>query len=186
MACKVWAQRHPGVPRPVGPQQYKCEQCGGTFTRDKLHSGKRPRFCGDQCWERYRHLNRGDGYWRDRDVIAVRRAALNWNRRNRDRARAARLARWPRELERSKEYHKRRRAQKFAVVVEKFTSLEIYERDGWICQICGVSVDPALKSPDGASASLDHIVPLAKGGAHTRANTQLAHLTCNVRKSDRI
>lgn len=119
-------------------------------------------------------------------MFAVRRASINWNRRNRDRARAARLARWDRELEYSKEYHKRRRAQKLAAIVEKFTSIEIYERDGWFCQICGIPVDPALKSPDGASASLDHIVPLSKGGAHTRANTQLAHLTCNVRKSDRI
>jgi 5-methylcytosine-specific restriction endonuclease McrA len=41
-----------------------------------------------------------------------------------------------------------------------------------------------LAWPHPASASLDHRIPLSKGGSHTAENTQLAHLACNVRKSD--
>lgn len=33
------------------------------------------------------------------------------------------------------------------------------------------------------SASLDHVVPLSKGGDHTRSNSVVAHLICNIRKS---
>ncbi|MEV6398476.1 HNH endonuclease [Streptomyces sp. NPDC051907] len=36
------------------------------------------------------------------------------------------------------------------------------------------------------SASLDHIIPLARQGDHTRINVQLAHLLCNLRKSDKL
>ena len=36
------------------------------------------------------------------------------------------------------------------------------------------------------SATLDHVIPLAKGGAHARANVRCAHLICNLRKGDRI
>lgn len=35
------------------------------------------------------------------------------------------------------------------------------------------------------SASLDHVVPLSLGGAHTPENTQASHLICNGRKGNR-
>jgi 5-methylcytosine-specific restriction endonuclease McrA len=38
------------------------------------------------------------------------------------------------------------------------------------------------KAPDPMSPSLDHILPLSKGGTHEPRNVQLAHLGCNVRK----
>lgn len=67
--------------------------------------------------------------------------------------------------------------------IERFDPLEIYGRDGWLCGICGEAVDPAALHPDPLSASLDHVVPLSKGGDHTRENSVLAHLICNIRKS---
>lgn len=67
---------------------------------------------------------------------------------------------------------------------EKVSPQEIFQRDGWICQICGKKVNPKLKSPDPISASLDHIIPLSKGGTHERKNLQLAHLICNIKKNN--
>src|SRR6185437_11193092 len=80
----------------------------------------------------------------------------------------------------------RRRAAKYAGHVERFSSQEIYERDGWVCGICDQPVDRSRRYPDRDSASLDHIVPLSRGGSHTRRNVQLAHLRCNLDKSDRV
>ncbi|MBM9506717.1 HNH endonuclease [Actinacidiphila acididurans] len=71
-------------------------------------------------------------------------------------------------------------------VVERFSTKEIFERDGWTCQICRDPVEPAAQWPNPWSASLDHIVPLSKHGHHTRANVQLTHLLCNLRKAARI
>ena len=63
---------------------------------------------------------------------------------------------------------------------ERFKVRDIYDRDRWVCGICNGKVDKRLKYPHPMSASLDHILPIAEGGAHTKANVQLAHLSCNV------
>lgn len=80
----------------------------------------------------------------------------------------------------------RRRAIKLGATVENFKSVEVFERDGWICGLCGESVDRSLSWPHPQSASLDHVLPLSRGGPHSKANSQLAHLSCNVIKGARI
>lgn len=61
----------------------------------------------------------------------------------------------------------------------------IFERDRWCCQLCLRAVDPEIMWPDPWSASLDHILPISRGGEHTPSNVQLAHLRCNISKRDR-
>jgi 5-methylcytosine-specific restriction endonuclease McrA len=48
-------------------------------------------------------------------------------------------------------------------------------RDGWRCGICGGKVTRA-------TWSMDHVVPLARGGSHTYLNVVLAHIRCNSRR----
>ncbi|MFC7550391.1 HNH endonuclease [Plantactinospora sp. GCM10030261] len=69
---------------------------------------------------------------------------------------------------------------------EKFTDIEIYERDGWTCGICKRPVDRTLVFPHPMSVSLDHVTPLARGGKHRRDNAQCAHWLCNSRKTYRL
>ena len=92
----------------------------------------------------------------------------------------------PKDPARQQEAWQRRRARKQALPVEKFRHIDVYERDGWICQLCTEPVDPELRYPDRMSASLDHVTPLSRGGHHTWENVQLAHLICNTRKCARI
>jgi len=81
----------------------------------------------------------------------------------------------------------RRRALKAGVSIgEPFTNTAIFDRAGWVCGLCGLPVDRDLAWPNPASASLDHAIPLAKGGAHSMANVQLAHLKCNLSKGSRL
>lgn len=68
---------------------------------------------------------------------------------------------------------------------QRIKSIEIYERDAWLCGICGGPVDASRKQPDPLSASIDHIVPIIRGGEHSRLNVQCAHLGCNSRKGAR-
>lgn len=79
----------------------------------------------------------------------------------------------------------RRRARLLGADSEDVERLVVFERDGWVCQLCGDPIDKTLRHPDPLSPSLDHRVPLVKGGAHSYANTQAAHLTCNLRKGAR-
>ena len=63
---------------------------------------------------------------------------------------------------------------------------EIYERDGWVCQLCDDPVDPSLDSSDMWAATLDHIVPrsLQLVPDDSPSNLQLAHRWCNSVKGD--
>lgn len=77
-----------------------------------------------------------------------------------------------------------RQARVRGATVEPFNYVEIFERDGWICALCGGPVDRLVKYPHPMSVSLDHIIPVARGGEHSRRNSQTAHLVCNSRKND--
>lgn len=60
----------------------------------------------------------------------------------------------------------------------------VFERDGWICQLCFEPVDPTLTWPHRMMATIDHIIPVVNGGAHVQSNVRLAHLSCNTRRRD--
>lgn len=54
-----------------------------------------------------------------------------------------------------------------------------------ICAICGRPVDKSLKYPDPNCATVDHIIPVSRGGHPSDiSNLQLAHLKCNLLKSN--
>ena len=56
-----------------------------------------------------------------------------------------------------------------------------------ICGICGKPVDFSLKYPHPLSPTVDHIIPVSKGGHPTDINNlQLAHRCCNREKSDKL
>lgn len=81
---------------------------------------------------------------------------------------------------------RRRMRIELADQAEPIVPADVHARDGWTCRLCGGPIDPEVAWPDPMSASVDHIVPLAAGGAHTMANVQSAHLGCNSRKRDRV
>lgn len=67
--------------------------------------------------------------------------------------------------------------------------LAIYERDGWVCQLCQESVDPDLMTTDPMNdwaPSLDHIEPQSWAliPDHSPANLRLAHRWCNAVRGD--
>ena len=56
-----------------------------------------------------------------------------------------------------------------------------------VCAICGKPVDFSLKYPHPLSPTIDHIIPIAKGGHPSDIdNLQLAHRCCNRQKSDKL
>lgn len=62
--------------------------------------------------------------------------------------------------------------------------LAIYERDGWVCQLCDGPVDP--DATDEWRPTLDHIVPQSHQLVpdHSDGNLRLAHLWCNSVRGD--
>jgi len=71
-----------------------------------------------------------------------------------------------------------RRRLRIGTPAETITIQEIGERDSWRCHLCRRRVSRR-------TASLDHLIPIAAGGPHTRTNVALAHRRCNTRRGAR-
>lgn len=114
---------------------------------------------------------------RDYALNKARRLEMNkaWRQRNTERVMAHSLM-----------GKHRRRSRLADVVVEHVDRLKVFERDGWVCGICQEPIDRASKAPHPLSPSVDHIIPIAKGGNHTYENCQTAHLACNISKGARM
>ena len=81
----------------------------------------------------------------------------------------------------------RRRARKAAApLIDDIDIVTLYQRDKGICSLCQGKVSLTPQWPDPWSASVEHIIPLAKGGPHAWFNVALAHLRCNMQKHDGI
>jgi len=89
-------------------------------------------------------------------------------------------------LEKLKAITIRRRALIKGAFVERIKLVEVYKYRGWICGICGKKINKNLKYPNVRRVSLDHIIPISKGGTHTFNNVQPAHLNCNISKNNKI
>lgn len=64
--------------------------------------------------------------------------------------------------------------------------LEVFERDEWVCGLCYKLIESWRRGDDWMRATLDHIIPLSKGGLHVYDNVQAAHWLCNQKKGDSL
>ena len=160
---------------------HTCLECGGNWTS----THRRSKFCSSRCLNRHTDRNnplRCSEPGCDRGVRATGLCAMHWRRKARAEGREAN----PEWTESRKANYHKRRAQKLGTQVEDLRPIDIYERDIWLCGLCMTPVDPDCAWPDPMSPSLDHIQPLSLGGTHTYENVQLAHLSCNVSKGNRV
>ena len=77
---------------------------------------------------------------------------------------------------------------------DTITLKKLYKKYNGVCQICGkkcdyedyVITEKGVHIAGNMYPSIDHMIPLAKGGTHTDNNVQLAHRICNSIKSSNI
>lgn len=82
-------------------------------------------------------------------------------------------------------YQKRKRAKDFGVEIEYgIKPIDIFKRDGNICYLCGIKCVRSKEFKPN-KATLDHVIPLSKGGGHTWANLRCCCAKCNLRKSNK-
>ncbi len=82
------------------------------------------------------------------------------------------------------------RARRYGCEYDSSITLkELIKRDGLRCALCGEMCDPNDHSwteyHGSMSPTIDHIIPMSKGGSHTWNNVQVAHAICNSRKGDK-
>lgn len=170
--CRRQAERNAAVRRPPIGQRPRCIICGGPVI-SRLPQAV---VCSQTCKVRRDSAKRV----RTAEQLERKREA---QRRYRE-AHPEKFNVWT--DARRAAYHRRRARKKAGDAGERIVHREVFKRDGWVCGICGRRVNPDLVFPHPKSSSLDHIVPLSKGGTHTMANVQLAHLACNTAKRDNV
>lgn len=69
---------------------------------------------------------------------------------------------------------------------DQIDHLTLFNLHNWICNICGDKIDSRKRFPDLMAATVEHVVPLCKGGTHTWENTRPAHAKCNFEKGDAL
>lgn len=77
----------------------------------------------------------------------------------------------------------RTRARHYGCHYEPVNRLAVYKRDKYRCYVCGCRVrESKTRAKD--MATLDHIIPLSRGGPHTYDNVKTCCSACNSSKSD--
>jgi len=63
---------------------------------------------------------------------------------------------------------------------------KILETYGFICYLCNDPIDMKLPRTSKRGATVDHIIPLSRGGSDELDNLRLTHWSCNMKKSDKL
>ncbi len=197
------ARRAAGLSEQRGTVSRQCERCGtGYTTRRHVNAS---RYCSDYCrrggpsprWRRAQDKltaaatgSRGyrviiSGYCLTCGNAYTQRATSHSNVRSSQRccstschlthigkvARATRL--------RGKS---RRRARQHGAFVADVDHLKVFEADGWKCHLCGKTIRQDLPPHHRMGPTIDHIVPISRGGTHEPSNVRAAHRKCNSSK----
>lgn len=140
-----------------------CNGCGVLFSpMPYTVSGRgvtqpRPRYCSDACEESAKRIKRRAN--RKAYRKEARALGLDAARNHRKRARLA------------------------GVAYEAVLPRKVFERDGWRCQMCGISTPSKHRGTCKPNApELDHVIPIALGGSHTYDNVQCSCRRCNGMK----
>lgn len=92
-----------------------------------------------------------------------------------------------------KTFKRRKRLEENGSAEWDISIYKLVKRDK-VCKLCGLPIDykDYKLTPEkyfiagGNYPSIDHIMPVSKGGTHTWNNVQLAHCRCNTMKNDNV
>lgn len=129
--------------------------------------------------------------WHEANKEKANARSKQWHHDNKERVRAYQHEyRTTRDKEaariRNVRYNNDRRSRLREAFVESVDPQAVYARDNWICHICSQQVDSTLRHPNLMRASLDHVVPISKGGKHSYENCACSHVLCNSTKGNKV
>lgn len=94
-------------------------------------------------------------------------------------------------LDKCREYDRRRRVNKLKNGYEKYTEVQVLSKYGSNCYICKNPINLEARRATGSSGwelslHIDHVIPISKGGEDTIDNVRPSHALCNLKKSNII
>jgi len=185
-----------------------CEWCGKSYEVKPKYASQ-SRFCSDECRHRSKGHKPMEEYLKELEQQKEETARIKEaERKARIKTKACTECGetfktiQPNQLTCSKEcsrlrknrlkrHYKEERYNETNLIDKDITVKVLYKRDKGICYICGGKCDfkdhTQINGHFTAGPnypSIDHIIPIARGGMHTWDNVKLAHHYCNSMKSD--
>lgn len=177
-----------GTPPADPPTVKVCEQCSQSYEAGR--NGNYRRFCSEKCGHKWRYENGANVYicsqchqqytakGKSRNKFCSRECSQNYLKENGNINLKSRETFGKNHLT---------RAKKYGVAWERIRTIDILERDGWRCYICGVSTPKELRGTfEDNAPELDHVVPMVVGGDHVKSNVACCCRKCNNYKSGRL
>lgn len=166
---------------------YKCKYCEKIFTLER----KGKRFCSDYCRYRLDYEQRRKRL--ELFNIKCKECGKWFSSTNKIRIYCSTKC-GKRYGYRKKEMQRRQRIKQNGDVDWSISIERLIKRDDSICYLCGdrVNIGDYSTLNDGtiitgeSYPSIDHVVPVSKGGTHTWGNVKLAHRFCNSIKGNEI
>lgn len=189
-----------------GRYKLKCKKCGNEIERAKT-SIRQSKCCCEKCKdikkqeeEREKLRSFFVGEYRKcnccgKDFFAYYKTSIYCSESCKRKAKKMRRKeRDPQYKQNQKRFKREKgyiaRAKKYGCEYEYgITIKSVFKRDNGICKICGKPCDMSDRTYGDYGPnypSVDHIIPLSRGGSHTWNNVQLAHMICNSYKRDLI
>jgi 5-methylcytosine-specific restriction endonuclease McrA len=78
------------------------------------------------------------------------------------------------------------KTRKIAYRENHIDPLQLFECYEWTCHLCHKPIDKDIRLPNKQAATIDHIIPLSRGGEHILENVRPAHASCNYNKADKL
>jgi hypothetical protein len=154
---------------------------------NKEQIGKRQRKYDVENREKVRARQRK---YQKEHAVAIKKTKREYNKNNKERVSKLKKQ-WiinnPEKFKiSSRKGAQKHRALKRKATIEEFSHIEVFERDNYICQLCGCKTSLRYKSQyHPKRTELDHIIPLSIGGEHSKRNTQCLCHQCNIEKGNR-
>ena len=172
--------------RPIKEEPKKikrfCQNCGVEL------SGIKRKFCSVECARSVRSdaiqrellKSRGLECWPTRrcDECDEEFVARPYGARDRRFCRRECGRRWT-----LREKTRQRRAITKTLAVVDFSADDVFDRDQWTCQECGIATPRSMRATGAENEpQLDHIIPLSRGGDHAPSNCRCLCRKCNLDK----
>lgn len=157
----------------------ECIECGDHFV-----SRYARKYCSDRCM--YRHSYSYDPVEKVNKICSICKGLFTTTYRNSTFCSDSCREEGTKINNNERKSH-RRRADKYGSFYQKLNRHKVFKSDNYKCQSCGVR---CLKSKIGTNhrrePTLDHIIPISKGGPHSYNNVQTLCRKCNNKKSNKI
>ncbi|MGM0807543.1 MAG: HNH endonuclease [Bacillota bacterium] len=172
-------------PKAVIKKKHKeknCIGCGISFTTTRGNK----KYCNKDCAYKH-HLNKLDHKRKEEVTYHQRKckecgkhfSSTRWN------AAYCNTVCSNRYSNRRNETTRRRMIRKNGKVDWNISIERLLKRDGKRCYLCDANVDLSVDTNHANYPSIEHVIPVSKGGTHTWDNVKIAHRKCNALKSDK-